>query len=85
MEKEILISELSLMELRELAETYYKISKSNNDEIRIKAEKRLSEILDYMEKAQKGEIITREQYLHGVWNAIPEDSRNEILKKRKDK
>ena len=85
MEKKILISELNLMELKELAETYYKISKSSNDEIRIKAEKRLLEILDYMEKAQTGEIITREQYLRGVWDVIPEDSRNKLLKKRKDK
>lgn len=54
----ILISELKLSDLKELAETYFKLSKSDNKEIKEKSEKLLIETLDFMDKAHKGELLT---------------------------
>jgi len=57
-EKDILISELKLSDLKELAETYLKLTKSENITIKKKSEKLLIEVLGFMEKAHKDEIMT---------------------------
>ena len=61
-EDNILISKHNLLDLRDLAETYFKLSKSENKVIREKSEKLLIETLDSMEKAHKGEIMTPDKY-----------------------
>lgn len=61
-EDNILISKLKLSDLRELAETYFKLSKSENKDVKERAEKRLIETLNSMEKAHKEEIMTVSQY-----------------------
>jgi len=61
-EDNILISKHNLLDLRDLAVTYFKLSKSENKIIREKSEKLLIETLDSMEKAHKGEIMTPDKY-----------------------
>lgn len=61
-EENILISKHKLSDLRDLAETYFKLSKSENKIVKEKSEKLLIETLDSMEKAHKDEVMTPEQY-----------------------
>ena len=61
-EGNILISELKLIDLKELAEFYLKASKSDNKTIKEKSEKLLIETLALMEKAHNGEIMTPEEF-----------------------
>lgn len=69
-ENNILISNLNLSDLKELAETYFKLSKSENKDIKKKSEKLLIETLDFMDKAHKGEVMTVNQYSKNILDAI---------------
>jgi len=61
-EDDILISKHKLMDLKELADFYFKLSKSEDKAIKEKSKKLLIETLGSMEKAHKEEIMTPEQY-----------------------
>lgn len=70
-EKNVLISSLTLMELNELAKTYLKLTKNDNETIKKKAEKSLIKILDLMDRARNREIMTSQKFMQEVWKEIP--------------
>lgn len=69
-EDNILISGLTLLGLQSLAETLIKIIKISDGERKKNAENTLSEVVGFIDKALKKEIITPYQYSQRVFNAF---------------
>jgi len=62
MGEDFIVSELSIIELKELVNSYERLTKSKNDKIRKKAEKTLLKLLDLTDKAIKNGIMTGSHY-----------------------
>ena len=69
-DKNILISEQKLKDLQGLSETLVKIIKISEGATKKNAEKTLSEVIIYIGKALKNEILTVSQYHDRVVNSV---------------
>ncbi len=73
---DVIISELSLMDLKDLISTYERLSKSENKKIKEKAEKTLLTLMEFSDKAIKNEILTPRQYNKRIVEKFGKKSNN---------
>jgi len=77
-EDDLLISELKLSDLQNLTETLIKVIKVSDGEIKKKTKNTLSEVIGFIDKALKKEIITPVQYRKIIFGAA--GGREEAIK-----